>query len=338
MAIRTAILGYGRSGSSLHADPIEKLADFEVVAVCDANQERQKQAHIRFGCRTYDDYRKMLKEEKLDLVSIVSRSDQHCRMTCDCLGAGINVLVTKPWCINEDEARQIISTAEESGKLLAPWLPARWGSDVKRLREIIAAGTIGKIFCVRRAVYSFGIRNDWQTEKRYGGGYVLNWGPHLIDPPLYLLKAQAKSVYACLKQVINPGDVEDLFFAVLNLDNGVTVHAEYSIAVDGLPNWFIQGDKGTIVVHNSDLTIYTASLATPGDPTKTSLMQAKPRVSHEKLSGELYGNAETVYTELAQALRGEKKFPVTPQDALSLTKILDAIKVSSAENRVVNII
>ena len=337
MAIRTAILGYGRSGSYLHADPIEKLQDFEMVAVCDIDKERQKQAHSRFGCRIYDDYQKMLKQEKLDLVSIITRSDQHCQMTCECLQAGVNVLVTKPWCLNEDEAQRMIRTAEKSGKLLAPWLPARWGSDVKRLREIIAAGTIGKVFCLRRGVYSFGIRNDWQTEKRYGGGYVLNWGPHLVDPPVYLLKAQVKSVYASLKQVINPGDVEDVFFTVLNLDNGVTVHAEYNIAVEGLPNWFIQGDKGTIIVQGSELTIHTAALSAPEDPTKTSLMQAKAGVSHEKLSGELYGNSETIYRELAQALRREKKFPVTPQDALALTKILDAIKISATENRVVNI-
>ena len=39
---------------------------------------------------------------------------------------------------------------------------------------------------VRRVVTSFGTRCDWQTERRYGGGYLLNWGPHIVDPPLLL--------------------------------------------------------------------------------------------------------------------------------------------------------
>ena len=34
-------------------------------------------------------------------------------------------------------------------------------------------GAIGRVFQIRRAVCGFSIRNDWQTERRYGGGYLL---------------------------------------------------------------------------------------------------------------------------------------------------------------------
>ncbi|MCP4641616.1 MAG: Gfo/Idh/MocA family oxidoreductase, partial [bacterium] len=56
MAIRTAILGYGRSGSSLHAGPIERNEAFDLVAACDIDPERREQAAERFGCAVYDDY------------------------------------------------------------------------------------------------------------------------------------------------------------------------------------------------------------------------------------------------------------------------------------------
>jgi len=132
--IRTAILGYGRSGSTLHAGPIEKLDEFEMTAVCDIDPERQKQASGRFGCQIYSDYHKMLQNEELDLVCIITRSDQHCRMSCDCLKAGVNVLVTKPWAANGREAERMVSAANKSGKKLLPWLPARWGTDLKTER------------------------------------------------------------------------------------------------------------------------------------------------------------------------------------------------------------
>ena len=149
MKIKTAILGYGRSGSTLHADPIEMLPDFELAAVCDIDPKAQASAAARFKCRIYDDYREMLRKETLDLVVIVTRNDQHCKMTCDCLKSGKNVLVTKPWAINAAEARAMIKAAQASGKMLLPWLPARWGSDLLRLRELIASGVIGKVFQVR---------------------------------------------------------------------------------------------------------------------------------------------------------------------------------------------
>ena len=71
MGIRTAILGYGRSGSSMHAGAIEANAPFEMVAVCDVDPERQKQAAERFGCAIYDDYVQMVRARE-------TGSGQHC--------------------------------------------------------------------------------------------------------------------------------------------------------------------------------------------------------------------------------------------------------------------
>jgi predicted dehydrogenase len=335
--IRTAILGYGRSGSSLHANPIEKNKAFHLTAVCDVDAAARQKAVARFGCRSYDDYRRMLKEEPLDLVVIVTRSDQHCRMTCDCLTGGVNVLVTKPWAVNTVEARRMVAVAESSGRLLMPWLPARWGCDLLRLRRLVMEErVIGKVFMVRRVLGGFGTRSDWQTERRYGGGYLLNWGPHVVDPPLQLLGSPVKSVFGRLKQTINPGDGEDVFMGILTLADGTIVQAEYTIATESLPTWFIQGDRGTIVVRSASLKVNASTPARPTDPTKYSAMKATPdRVIEETLTGNLYGDESRIYAEIAAAVRREVAFPVLPDSALELSRVLDAIRTSSEENRVV---
>ncbi|MBU0714931.1 MAG: Gfo/Idh/MocA family oxidoreductase [Verrucomicrobia bacterium] len=335
--IRTAILGYGRSGSTLHAGPIEKNKAFHLTAVCDVDAHACQMAVARFGCRPYDDYHRMLKEEPLDFVIIVTRSDQHCQMTCDCLSAGINVLVTKPWAVNADEAQRMVRTAESSGKLLLPWLPARWGSDLRRLRQLVVEEqAIGTVFLVRRVQGSFGTRNDWQTERRYGGGYLLNWGPHIVDTPIQLLGSPVKSVYGRLKQTINPGDVEDIFMGILTLTNGALVQAEYTIATESLPTWFLQGTRGTIVVNGTQLKVNATTPAQPSDPTKYIAMKAAPdRILEETLTGNLYGDEHQIYKEIAAALCGEAHYPVTPASALELSRVLDAIRTSSDENRVV---
>jgi hypothetical protein len=58
-------------------------------------------------------------------------------------------------------------------------------------------------------------------------------------------------------------------------------------------------------------------------------------VIEEALEGEIYGDEKEIYAEIAQAVRGEKPYPVTPDDALQLTCVLDAIRLSDAENRIV---
>ena len=339
MKIRVAILGYGRSGSTMHACAIEHHCEvFEMAAACDVDPERRKQAEERSGCPTYEDYHEMLRKERPDLVIIVTRSDQHAQMTCDCLTAGVNVLVTKPWAVNEGEARAMIAAARQSRKLLLPWLPSRWGCDLRRLRQLLVERAIGNVFCIRRAVHSFGTRDDWQTERRYGGGYLLNWGPHIVDTPALLAGSEVESVYGVMKQTINPGDVEDCFFAVMNLANGVVVQAEYTVSMEPLPSWLIQGTHGTIVVRGNRLTLHKSASSKPENPTNTASMSAQDEtVIEETLEGELYGDEKEIYAEIARAVRGEKPYPVTPDDALQLTRVLDAIRLSDAENRVVRL-
>jgi len=293
--IRTAIIGYGRNGSTMHAGGIANNSAFEMVAVCDVDPECRIQAAERFGCAVYEDYTEMLAKEHLNLVIIVTRSDQHCRMTCDCLAAGVHVLVTKPWAVNENEARSMIEAADKSGRLLLPWLPARWGCDLKRLKQLFAEKAIGNVFMIRRAVSSFGTRCDWQTERRYSGGYLLNWGLHIIDPPILLAGGKAASVYGWMKQTINPGDVEDNFLAIITLDNGVLIRAEYTVAVEDVPNWFIQGDRGTIVIRGQHLKIYKNTPAQPDDPTQYATMKPKDNSSGTVRSVNVHGQQLRVY-------------------------------------------
>jgi len=343
--IKTAILGYGRSGSTLHADAIEGLEEFEMKAVCDTDPSALKKAEDRFHCALYTDYHKMISEEALDLIVIVTRSDQHKDMVIDCLNAGHNVLITKPWCRNETEAREMINAAKMSKGKLLPWLPARWGADFLKLKELLAQGIIGKVFQIRRKESNFSIRYDWQTENKYAGGTVLNWGPHLIEPPLFLSGGKIQSVYAHTRQILNPGDAEDNFMIVLTMDNGVTVISE--MATESLPqyyNWIIQGDAGTIAVKETEIIIHQMRRKKNTDQTsytnefECNIVHNSAEGSHRVTNGNRYGDAKVIYPEIAAAVRGETEYPVSLESALTLTRILDAVKKSSQTNKNISIL
>jgi len=339
--IRTAIIGYGRSGSTLHADAIEKLDDFELTHVCDIDEEARNKAAQRFQCKTYDDYRQMIKENDIDLVVIVTRSDQHCEMTCDCLAAGKNVLVTKPWAVDAHQAEKMIAAAGDSGKLLLPWLPARWGGDLLRLRELVKSGVIGKVFQVRRCQYLFSVRYDWQTQKKYGGGYLLNWGPHLIDQPIQLVGSPVKSVYAEMRQIINPGDVEDVFYAVMKTEDDVVIISENNIAAPKLPNWVIQGDAGTIFAEGNKIEIHKIIPDKPndrggyGESFKIEVSVDEKSLDNSINWSNLYGDALDIYCNIAGAIRGIHQYYVTLDSALNLTRVMDAVRLSNEKGQVI---
>ena len=67
------------------------------------------------------------------------------------------------------EAQLMTSAQKVSGRLLLPWLPARWGSDLAALREIVARGDIGRVYRIDRVVYSDAVdggeyRSGFKTE------------------------------------------------------------------------------------------------------------------------------------------------------------------------------
>ncbi|MCL2816293.1 MAG: Gfo/Idh/MocA family oxidoreductase, partial [Oscillospiraceae bacterium] len=308
--IKAAILGYGRNGSTMHADAIEKSAEFDLTAVCDIDENARNKAHERFNCRVYENYHDMLEREELDLVIIVTRSSQHCEMVCDCLEAGKNVLVSKPWALDCGQAEKMIAAVKSSGKLLLPWLPARWGVDLLRLRELIASGIIGKVFQIKKSEFSFAVRNDWQTLKEFGGGYLLNWGPHLIDQPVHLLGQSVKSVYAEMKHLINLGNAEDMFYAVMKTEDNTVIVSEYNLCADKLPNWVVQGDRGTLFVKGNEIEIHRAIL--PDNPDSNSYgTAAGMEITTETIPGDRYGDTDIIYAHIASALRGNEKYSVS---------------------------
>ncbi|HML45983.1 MAG TPA: Gfo/Idh/MocA family oxidoreductase [Clostridia bacterium] len=292
------------------------------------DEAARKKAFERFGCALYEDYKAMLAKEDLDLVVIVTRSDQHCEMACDCLAAGKNVLVTKPWAVNGAEAEKLVAAAGQSGRLLMPWLPARWGCDLTRLKELIASGIVGKVFQVRRGEYNFGLRNDWQIHKKYAGGYLLNWGPHLVDQPMQLVGSPVVSAYGQMRQINNPGDVEDVFYAALKTADDVVIISEYNIAASKLPNWVVQGSRGTIYVTGNDVEIHKVFPAPPGPGGYGSRVETE--IIRENLTGDRYGHNAEVYAHIARAVRGEERYRVSLESAVALTSTLDAIRKSSA--------
>ncbi len=332
--IRVGLLGFGRTAIDLHAPAIEQSEGFRIVAVCDIEPEKRRLAEERLACKTYADYHAMLENEEPDLVCVLTRNDQHAEMSRECLEAGTHVLVTKPTAVNCGELDTALAASRRSGRLFLPWLPARWGCDFRRLNRLITEGAVGKVFLLRRSVAAFGLRRDWQTERRHGGGYLLNWGPHIVDLALLLGGAPVRSVYGRMNQIMNPGDTEDLFFALITLENGVFVQVEYTPALGPLPTWVVQGDRGTIIVQDRKLWIHGGIPREPAAGSYSGKPEIEPLVE-EQLVGAPYGDAVEIYADVAAAVRNQRPFPVTPQDARDLTAVLDAIRLSAEEDRVV---
>lgn len=326
--IRAAIIGYGISGRLAHAQAgMLKNPEYAITAVCDLAEPNRRRAREELGCAVYDDVGTMLEGEELDLVSIITRSETHAALAIQCLRAGVHTLVTKPWALDAREATSILDAWKDSGRLLIPWLPIYWSPDFRKIKALIAEGAIGNVFLIRRHFSSFARRHDWQTESRYGGGYLLNWGAHIVEPVTALAASPVRSVYGVRNQVINPGDAEDNFHATLSFENGITGIAEYTQAVEGLPWFMVQGTRGMIRSNHEEIVLIQAD---PDHPKEKE-------VTRFPIEGKMFGDEAEIYADLARSILDGNPFPVTPEMAMDGTRVLDAIRRSWESNAVTSL-
>lgn len=323
--LRTAIIGYGISGRLSHAYGLSSNSAFKIVSVSELDENNRTRAAEELNCAVYSDYREMLSSEQLDLVSVVTRSDTHTTIVCDCLAAGIHTVVTKPWALNEKEANTMLAAREASRKKIFPWIPMYWSPDYKRISELLADDPIGDVFLIRRYYSDFRYRTDWQTETRYGGGYLLNWGMHILQPVIGLAGSRVKRVFGQLLQVVNPGDADDNFMAVLEFENGIRGIAEFTQSPHPFPGFVIQGTRGTIVADTESLTVIRADPTRPGKTDKTN----------HPLQGKPFGDEADIYRDIAANLLDGKPFPTPPEMALEATRVLDAVRRSHELRQIV---
>ncbi|HSH09247.1 MAG TPA: Gfo/Idh/MocA family oxidoreductase, partial [Oceanipulchritudo sp.] len=301
-----------------HAYGLQANSAFKITAACDASAENRERAKQELGCAVYQTHQELLAAEALDLVSVVTRSDTHASIACDCLRAGVHTVVTKPWALDSAEAETMIAAQKESGCHLFPWIPMYWSPDYRIIRSLLDQQAIGDVFLIRRNYSYFRRRHDWQTQLRYGGGYLLNWGMHIIQPVIGLAGSPVKSVFGQLLQTIDPGDAEDNFLAVMEFANGIRGIAEFTQSLFPLPFFLIQGTRGSILADMASVILKTMD---PDDPD--SLQE-----EIIPLEGKIFGDEADIYRDIAATLLGGADFPVSPAMAMEGTGILEAVRRS----------
>ena len=102
---QTAVIGVGSFGRA-HVRNYSNFSD--LIAVCDENEKNSKETASQYNdVRYYSDPKKMLKEESLDAVSIVTPPAVIPRLTRICAEAGVDVLMEKPMGLKYDEVESL---------------------------------------------------------------------------------------------------------------------------------------------------------------------------------------------------------------------------------------
>jgi dTDP-4-amino-4,6-dideoxygalactose transaminase/predicted dehydrogenase len=253
--IRIGIIGCGQMGE-WHWDAYRKNPNVECVAFVDTDRSRAERFVSKTPGNIYTDYREMIKQEKLDGVSICTLPSTHHPIVMDLLNAGVHVLCEKPLAMSVDEARAMTQKANEKNLRLLTAFKFRFFDEVQEAKAILQKGSLGKILNFRVMIGGqTDMAGTWFVNKDLsGGGVVIDNGPHAFDLVRYLL-GDIDSVRA---QVGHYQDlpVEDTAQLACRLKNGGTgtVDISWNLPTPSKNYCEIYGEEGTILLDFSGLT------------------------------------------------------------------------------------
>jgi predicted dehydrogenase len=224
---RVALIGTGWYGKS-DLFRLMQVAPVEVVALCDVDKHQLSEAAAMVSQRQnhkkpqlYTDYRKLLSEQKPDIVLIGTPDHWHALQTIDAVKAGAHVYVQKPISVDVLEGEAMLAAARKYNRVVQVGMQRRSTPHlVEAKKNIVDTGLLGKISHVEMCCY-YHMRNNgnqpiqsvpdffdyemwtgpaplrpydglphvrwWRTFMEYGNGIVGDMCVHMFDAARWML-------------------------------------------------------------------------------------------------------------------------------------------------------
>ena len=207
--------------------------DAEVIAVASPSPGNAEEFAKRHGIPTfYADYREMLRNRAVEMVSITAPNGLHAQMTIDAARAGKHVICEKPLCVTLEEADKMIDACEKAGVLLLYAEELFFAPKYVKAKQMADEGAFGRIHLVKQGEKHSGPHSDWFWDvEKSGGGALMDLGCHGIAFCWWFLgKQEIKSVYSQLSTQVHKARTQgdDEAITIIEFDNGAIGMVESS--------------------------------------------------------------------------------------------------------------
>jgi predicted dehydrogenase len=236
--VKVGIIGSGFA-ADIHAASFQMTPEeAEVVAVASPTPGHAAALAARYAIpRVFTDYRRMLAEPDIELVTITAPNHLHARMALDGARAGKHVVCEKPLAMTLEEADEMLETAARRGVLLLYAEELFFTPKYVKAKEMADQGAFGKVYLVKQSERHFGPHSPWFWDVDLaGGGVFMDMGCHGIAFCYWFLnRSPIRSVYCQMGTYVHRDRTrgEDNSLAILEFENGAVGLVENSWARRG---------------------------------------------------------------------------------------------------------
>jgi myo-inositol 2-dehydrogenase/D-chiro-inositol 1-dehydrogenase len=236
--VKVGIIG-SQFQADIHAASLQIMPDeAEAIAIASPTPGNAAALAKRFGVpRVFTDYREMLKEKDIEMVTIAAPNSLHAQMAKDIAAAGKHIVCEKPLAMTIAEGEEMIAAAKQHGVLLMYGEELVFTPKYLKAKEMADAGAFGKIHLIKQSEKHFGPHSEWFWDvNRSGGGAFMDLGCHGIAFCWWFLgRPEMKSIYCQMGTYVHgkKTQAEDESLCIIEFANGAAALIENSWAHRG---------------------------------------------------------------------------------------------------------
>ena len=193
---RYAVVGLGGRSEIYTTAILKDYADrAELVGYCDTNQTRMdyyNRKHAdKLGAKpvpTYkpDRFERMLAEQKVDCVIVISIDRTHHHYIIRAMEVGCDAITEKPMTVDAARCQAILDCVKRTGRNLRVTFNYRYAPRNSKVRELLADGAIGRVLSVHfewllDTNHGADYFRRWHRDKRNSGGLMVHKATHHFD-------------------------------------------------------------------------------------------------------------------------------------------------------------
>jgi len=227
MKVNWGLIGCGDISEKRVAPALRDLDNCNLVAVNRSQFDLAEAFAKKYGAKKwYETWQELIEDEKVNAVYVATPVYLHAKITIAAAKAGKHVLCEKPMAMNVNECDRMIEACKTNRVKLGIAYYRNFYPAVRRAKEIISSGELGKISCAQVNIFEYfdrkpGEPRHWLVEKeKSGGGPMYDIGSHRLEVFLNIF-GPVKDVKGQVSNVAFQRNVEDTGTALLMFESNV---------------------------------------------------------------------------------------------------------------------
>jgi predicted dehydrogenase len=195
-----------------HFSILNSHPDVRIVSICDTHALVRKNAQKYLGVEAYEDYERMFSKMDLDFVVVATPTATHQETVKAAVSRKLHVFVEKPFTLNPDEGRELVSLAEQGGLVNQVGYVIRFNDVFMQVKKLLDMHALGDLLMFKMEMNGptvlHDVKSGWRSKKTEGGGCLYDFASHAIDLVNYLLGSPERLVGTVLQSIYS-ANVED---------------------------------------------------------------------------------------------------------------------------------